>query len=223
MLDYFCTGNIDAKMIIEDFITNTRTTSDTPLPQPAEQSAFLHNILESSTEHSILGKDLQGNIQLWNAGARRLYDYEPEDVIGKANSSILHSPLDIEAGRPKEVMQAALEQGKWEGTLTSMRKDGTSFTARVVITPRRDDTGKAIGYLLISKDISDEIRLTEELKATQFYARSLIEASLDPLVNISPEGKITDVNEGSIKVTGVSREKLIGIDYSDYKENREAN
>ena len=35
------------------------------------------------------------------------------------------------------------------------------------------------------------------------YARSLIEASLDPLVTISPEGKITDVNEATIKVTGV--------------------
>ncbi len=46
------------------------------------------------------------------------------------------------------------------------------------------------------------------------YARSLIEASLDPLVTISPEGKITDVNEGSIKVTGVAREKLVGTDHS---------
>lgn len=48
------------------------------------------------------------------------------------------------------------------------------------------------------------------------YTRSLIEASLDPLVTISPEGKITDVNEASIKVTGVSREKLINTDFSDY-------
>ena len=80
----------------------------------------------------------------------------------------------------------------------------------------RDNKGKAIGFLLISKDISDEIRLTEELRATRYYARSLIEASLDPLVTISPEGKITDVNEASIKVTGVAREKLIGTDFSDY-------
>src|SRR5690242_18458198 len=50
----------------------------------------------------------------------------------------------------------------------------------------------------------------------QSYARSLIEASLDPLVTISPEGKITDVNEASVKVTGISREKLIGTDFSDY-------
>jgi PAS domain S-box-containing protein len=40
---------------------------------------------------------------------------------------------------------------------------------------RNEPLGKPIGFLLISKDISDEIRLTEELKATQFYTRSLIE------------------------------------------------
>jgi PAS domain S-box-containing protein len=48
------------------------------------------------------------------------------------------------------------------------------------------------------------------------YARSLIEASLDPLVTISPEGKITDVNEATIKVTGEARERLIGTVFSDY-------
>jgi PAS domain S-box-containing protein len=48
------------------------------------------------------------------------------------------------------------------------------------------------------------------------YARSLIEASLDPLVTINPEGKITDVNEATVKVTGLARDKLIGTDFSDY-------
>jgi PAS domain S-box-containing protein len=48
------------------------------------------------------------------------------------------------------------------------------------------------------------------------YLRSLIEASLDPLVTINTDGKITDVNEATIKATGVSREELIGTDFSDY-------
>lgn len=51
---------------------------------------------------------------------------------------------------------------------------------------------------------------------TAEYVRSLIEASLDPLVTISPKGKITDVNEASVKVTGVSRENLIGTNFCDY-------
>ena len=48
------------------------------------------------------------------------------------------------------------------------------------------------------------------------YARSLIEASLDPLVTISADGKIMDVNSATEKATGVSREQLIGSDFSNY-------
>jgi len=52
-------------------------------------------------------------------------------------------------------------------------------------------------------------------KETQ-YARSLIEASLDPLFTISPAGKITDMNNASVNIIGLSREKLIGTDFFDY-------
>ncbi|MBL0018119.1 MAG: PAS domain-containing protein [Bacteroidetes bacterium] len=48
------------------------------------------------------------------------------------------------------------------------------------------------------------------------YISGLLEASLDPLVIISALGKITQVNEASVKVTGVPREKLIGTDFSNY-------
>jgi PAS domain S-box-containing protein len=48
------------------------------------------------------------------------------------------------------------------------------------------------------------------------YARSLIEASLDPLFTISPEGKITDINNASIDITEVTRENLIGTDFFEY-------
>ena len=54
------------------------------------------------------------------------------------------------------------------------------------------------------------------MRKASLYARSLLEASLDPLVTISREGKITDVNQATEKVTGISREKLIGSDFSNY-------
>ena len=46
--------------------------------------------------------------------------------------------------------------------------------------------------------------------------RGLLEASLDPLVTISPEGKVTDVNEATEAVTGLPRERLVGSDFSAY-------
>ncbi|WP_217283845.1 PAS domain S-box protein [Pseudaquabacterium terrae] len=174
---------------------------------------FIGNILESSTEYSVIGKDLDGKILLWNEGARRLYGYEPEEVVGKANSNILHLPEDVAANQPRQILDVALGAGKWEGTIGRLRKNGERFIARVVITPRRDAAGKAVGYLLISKDISDEIRLTEQLKATQFYTRSLIESNIDALMTTDSVGVITDVNQQMEALTGRTREELIGTPF----------
>ncbi|MFI4972754.1 MAG: PAS domain-containing protein, partial [Hyphomicrobiales bacterium] len=131
---------------------------------PQDAASFIGNVLEASTEYSIIGADLEGNIQLWNEGAHRLYGYEPDDVVGKANFSILHAAEHVAVGLPRQMIAMALATGKFEGTTVRRRKDGTTFTARVVLTPRRDDKGNAIGLLLISKDISDEIRLTHDLE-----------------------------------------------------------
>src|ERR1019366_2639984 len=48
------------------------------------------------------------------------------------------------------------------------------------------------------------------------YSRSLIEASRDPLVTINIEGKITDMNQATINITGIEREKLTGTNFFDY-------
>src|SRR6202521_931559 len=109
--------------------------------EPQEAVRLITNVLESSTEYSIISQDLEGKILLWNEGARRLYGYEPEEVVGKANSSILHAPEDVAAGKPRELLYAALRDGKWEGTIHRRRKNGEQFTDRVVTTPRGASTG----------------------------------------------------------------------------------
>ncbi|MBP2282281.1 PAS domain S-box-containing protein [Flavobacterium sp. CG_23.5] len=58
--------------------------------------------------------------------------------------------------------------------------------------------------------------LSNSLKLASQYSLSLIEASRDPLFTINPKGKITDTNEASVNVTGVSRKKLIGSDFINY-------
>ncbi len=208
--------DISGEVAFTDQLRKAKLFDSAIVGNAQEAVDFITNILESSTEYSVIGKDLDGKILLWNEGARRLYGYEPEEVVGKANSSILHSDEDVASGRPREILDAALHNGKWEGTIIRRRKNGELFTARVVITPRRDSIGRAIGYLLISKDITDEIRLTEELKATQFYTRSLIESNIDALMATDPLGIITDVNRQMVTLTGCTREELIGSAFKNY-------
>jgi len=56
----------------------------------------------------------------------------------------------------------------------------------------------------------------KEVRRAADYARSLIEASLDPLATIGPDGRITDVNSATEEVTGRTRQELIGSDFCDY-------
>jgi len=78
------------------------------------------------------------------------------------------------------------------------------------------ETEKIVGFHVIARDITERKRAEEKLRKASLYARSLIEASLDPLVTISSDGKITDVNQATEQVTGITRNRLIGSDFSDY-------
>ena len=194
----------------------TRLFDTRAMSVPESELDFLTGILQASTEYSIIGTSLDGTIELWNEGARRRYGYEPEELLGKANIAILFVPEDVMAGRSSEILGFSLREGRWEGCLQRLRKNGERFTARVMLTPRRDASARAVGYLLISRDISEEIRLAEQLKATELYTHSLIESNIDALITTDPQGIITDINQPMLALTGCEREELIGTPFKRY-------
>jgi PAS domain S-box-containing protein len=104
----------------------------------------------------------------------------------------------IRAGQPVERLEA-----------TRVRKDGSAITVSLTVSPIHDQRGAIIGASTIARD------MTEQREAFE-AARSMIESSLDSLVAISPEGKITDANRATVKLTGVPRDQLIGTSFSDY-------
>ena len=96
--------------------------------------------------------------------------------------------------------------------------ESTSPDGRVLEThdlPFTDYDGLPM-ILKMDIDITERKKAEEALKLSNIYNRSLIEASLDPLVTIGPNGKITDVNKATEKVTGYSRDELIGTDFMNY-------
>ena len=191
------------------------TESKRVMHEFTETKNFLDNILQSSTKYSLIGKDLNHKILSWNEGARRNYGYEAHEILG-SDSAVLHIPEDVESGAVERLLNTAYEKGIAEGEFIRKRKDGSRFPASVVVTRRDDTEGHPIGFLLMSNDISDKRRVEEQLRVASQYSRSLIEASLDPFVTISLEGKISDVNEATVQVTGHTREELIGTDFSNY-------
>ncbi|RXA21438.1 PAS domain S-box protein, partial [Methanosarcina sp. MSH10X1] len=86
----------------------------------------------------------------------------------------------------------------------------------VTLSPVFDTSGELVAVSTIARDVTEQKKAGEALRLSNIYNRSLIEASLDPLVTIGPDGKITDVNNATELVTGYPREELIGSDFSDY-------
>jgi PAS domain S-box-containing protein len=161
-------------------------------------------------EHSddgIISVTLDGIVTSWNPAAERIYGYSSEEIVGKSvgltiardrvgeSSAILGR---IGTGHPVEHVETI-----------RVRKDGTMLPVSLTISPILDAHGLVIGASTIVRDVTKQRQAFEA-------ARSMIESSLDSLVSISPEGKITDVNEATVKVTGVPREQLIGTAFSDY-------
>jgi PAS domain S-box-containing protein len=178
--------------------------------QKAERRHVRMDELAAIVEYSddaIIGKTLDGVITSWNPAAERLYGYSGEEIVGK--SIDLLSPRD----RVREIRAMldkirAGERVEHHHTFR-VRKDGTVIPVSLTASPIRNRDGAIVGVSSIARDLTKQ-ELASEL------SRSMIEASLDPLVTISPEGKITDVNEATVKATGVPREELIGTDFSGY-------
>ena len=96
------------------------------------------------------------------------------------------------------------------------RRNGEKFWALVSAKHVKDSEGKLLYLQAEHIDITNLKKLEKERYEASFYARNLIEASLDPLVTINTEGKITDVNLATEQITGLEREMLIGTDFADY-------
>jgi PAS domain S-box-containing protein len=169
---------------------------------------FVTGVLEASTEYSIIATDSDGVIQLWNEGARRLYGYATSEAIGQP-TTLLHTEEDLLRGLPQGMMRTAQEHGKWEGTVERVRKDGSTFTAQVMVTPRRNRDGRPAGYLLMSRDITHELRLSAELERSQ-YTVWVLDSAPDAMVIVDDSGEIRLANAATEKLFGYRREDLIG-------------
>jgi len=103
------------------------------------------------------------------------------------------------------------EKGKRAAALTIANKE--------LVFQNKEKKKRAAELTIVNKELAfhhdEREKYAGELR-TANYARSLIEASLDPLFTISPAGKITDMNNASASILGRTREELLGTDFFKY-------
>lgn len=202
-------------LVVMNDITELKQT-ETALKQSNDE---LHSLLNSMAEGAY-GVDTNGNCTFVNQSFLRILGYEDaNDIIGKhIHELIHHSHVD---GKPYPAMECRMYAAYLSNEKIHVadevfwRKDGTAIPVEYRSQPIVTD-GIVTGALATFVDITERKRAEKATELASQYARSLIEASLDPLVTISAEGIITDVNTATEQVTGVNREDLIGSDFTNY-------
>ena len=180
----------------------------------AEELARSLAAIVTCSNDAIIGKTLDGTVTSWNSGAEAIYGYSAEEMIGHPLTRIIPPDVVSEYEEFLHNLQRGESIRHHETELT--RKDGKRIWVSVSISPLTNEKGGLIGGSTITRDISDRKQVEQKLLEASRYSRSLIEASLDPLVTISADGRITDVNRATEKATGLSRDRLIGSDFSTY-------
>jgi len=110
----------------------------------------------------------------------------------------------------REVYQEVFANGSVaDSPLTLRHKDGKLTDVLFNGSVYKNDKGDVLGVVVVARDVTAQKLLSK-------YSLSLIEASLDPLVTINTEGKITDMNQATVNIIGMTREELRGTDFFDY-------
>ncbi len=154
-----------------------------------------------------LGVAVDHRVKLLSSSQASLNSQSTNDVAvlirdGRAAGEAVRAILQQVENREKELLATRQASGR---TTLKIVFTGVAFMLVIIA---------ALAFRLRRSELAAR-DITTQKQASQ-YARSLIEASLDPLVTISPDGKVMDVNEATVKVTGVVREELLGSDFTSY-------
>jgi len=139
--------------------------------------------------------------------------YKKEEIIGHIISKFIDND---QLSLIKNSMNQVENSEKFEIQCKFKRKDGSFLWTIAKYSPLYLDNDDNNPSIVLYTDITELKNAEKKVELASLYNRNLIEASLDPLVTIGPDGKVTDVNQATIKATGYSREEIIGSDFSNY-------
>jgi PAS domain S-box-containing protein len=111
---------------------------------------LLSLLVDAITEYAIFLLGPDGTVSSWNAGAERLKGYRSEEALGR-HFSVFYPAEDVAAGKPERELAVAARDGSCTDDGWRVRKDGTRFWARVVITALYDN-GELRGFAKITRD-----------------------------------------------------------------------
>jgi PAS domain S-box-containing protein len=107
-----------------------------------------------SSEDAIVGKDLNGIVESWNAGAERMFGFTAEEAIGRSITMII--PPDRIDEETSVLARIRAGRGTQHFETVRRRKNGELIDVSLSVSPIRLKSGEVIGASKIARDITEE-------------------------------------------------------------------
>lgn len=167
----------------------------------------LRSIIESSQE-VIYIKDLEGRYLLMNPAGGKLMGLPPEAIIGKYDGDLFPEYAQQMREGDRTVMAAGVPQDFEERIRFPNGSDRVFVTTKY---PYRTPEGELVGIIGITRDITDRIRYEQQLRVSEAYTRSILEAAPDAVLLVDRQGLIRLANGSAERMFGYDRYALIGM------------
>ncbi len=154
----------------------------------ADESLYRLAALVDSADDAIISKDLNGIITSWNHGARRLFGYEPEEIIGQPILRLIPENLQLEETEILRKLSAGQKIEHYE--TTRIGKNGELREVSITISPIRNRHGEVVGGSKIARDVSDRKKIermaieAEKIATTGRMAAAIAHEINNPLGSV---------------------------------------
>ena len=165
----------------------------------------LRQIIDSSLD-VISAADASGNITEFNFAAEKIFGYKKEEVIGK-KASILFKNNKAAADLIKNKL---LKTGFYQGNVTNVKKNGEVFTSFLSAAVLKDQSGKILGTMGVSRDITDAFMQQEKLMESEEKYRAIFNQAFIGIARVDAKNfSFIDVNNHLCKLLGYTKEEFV--------------
>jgi PAS domain S-box-containing protein len=172
---------------------------------------FTDNIINSSLD-MIIASDTEGNITHFNKAAEKRFGYKAKELIGKKIDNLYFNIND-----QKRIIKTLLsESGKYYGEIVNIDKKGNQFISYLAASSLKDKDEKIIGYMGVSRDITEEKEAEQKLIESEEKYRDLFENSSDFIQSVDESGLIQFVNEAWLKALEYKEKEIIGQPFINF-------
>jgi PAS domain S-box-containing protein len=192
--------------------------------ETVEHQLRLELLVDAVVDYALYLLNPEGIIVSWNPGARRLKGYEDHEVIG-THFSRFFLPEDRDRRVPHLALEAAARDGRFESEGWRLRRDGSRFWALAVIDAIRDQEGDLLGFVKITRDMTERRDTQRRLLDSETRFRQLVHGVIDyAIFHLDSNGIVSTWNTGARRIKGYEPEEIIGSHFSRFytEEDRAA-